>query len=177
MVNSSDAKITFAVAEIILKCLWSLLRWSKSLLKNGSRGCKSNNKDLYYIRLTWARSPACIHTKHVGNCSNGGIQYKLSALLYISYLAEVKYYESMLKPLIVTFPFFWRYIHFFKQTEAILYFCHFPYNIRFLLNIALILLDDHYLDAESSEKNQLLQAKCTKLHFVFCHFSYNISCY
>ena len=40
---------------------------------------------------------------------------------------------------------------------------HFPYNVMFLLNIALILLDVHYFDAESSEKNQLLQAKSTKL--------------
>ena len=39
----------------------------------------------------------------VGNCSNGEIKYKLSALLYISYLAEIKYFESMLKPLIVSF--------------------------------------------------------------------------
>ena len=51
---------------------------------------------------------------------------QISALLYISYLAEIKYYESMLKPLIVTFEdvdiffyygffcFFCRYIHFFK---------------------------------------------------------------
>ena len=31
------------------------------------------------------------------------MKYKLSALLYISYLAEKKHYESMLKPLIVTF--------------------------------------------------------------------------
>ena len=40
-----------------------------------------------------------IYTK----CSNGVIKYKLSALLYISYLAEIKYYESMSKPVIVTF--------------------------------------------------------------------------
>ena len=39
--------------------------------------------------------------KNVGNCSNGGIKYKLSALLYISYLEEIKYYESTSKPLIV----------------------------------------------------------------------------
>ena len=101
MVTSSEAKITFVVAEIMLKWLWSLLRWSKSLLKNGSTECKSNNKKLYYIRLTWARSPTWI--KNVGNCSNGGIKKKLGALLYISSLAESKYYESMLKPLIVTF--------------------------------------------------------------------------
>ena len=29
-----------------------LLRWSVSLLKKSSRECKSNNKDLYYIRLS-----------------------------------------------------------------------------------------------------------------------------
>ena len=43
-------------------------------------------------------------------------------------------------------------------------------------NLALILIDVHYFDAESSEKNQLLQAECTKIryclktdggHFVF----------
>ena len=39
--------------------------------------------------------------------------------------------------------------------------------IRFLLNIALILLDVHYFDAESSEKNQLLQANCPKLLIFF----------
>ena len=50
------------------------------------------------------------------------------------------------------FPFFCRYIHFFKQTAAMLYFCHFPYKIRVLLNIDLILFAVHYFDAESSEK-------------------------
>ena len=74
------------------------------------------------------------------------------------------------------FPIFFRYT-LFKQTAAILYFCHFPYNIRFILNTTLVLLDGHYFDAESSEKNQMLQAKCTKLHifkktdgghFAFC---------
>ena len=80
----------------------------------------------------------------------------------------------MLKPLLVTFKdvgiffkyvfsVFCRYIHFFKQMAAILYLFYSRYNIRFLLNIALILLDVHYFEAESSEKNQLLQAKCTKL--------------
>ena len=84
----------------------------------------------------------------------------------------------MLKPLIVTFKdvgrffliwvfrFLSIYPLFFKETAAILYFCHFPYNIRFLLNIAVILLHVHYFDAESSEKNQLLQAKCTKIHIL-----------
>ena len=63
------------------------------------------------------------------------------------------------------FPFFCRYIHFFKRTAAILYFCHFAYNIRFFLNkLAPILIYVRYFDAGSSEKNQLLQAKCTKLH-------------
>ena len=79
------AKITFVVAEIILKWWCSLLRWPRSLLENGSRECKSNNKHLYHIKLTWARSPACIHYENVGNCSNGGIKYKLSVLLYISH--------------------------------------------------------------------------------------------
>ena len=46
-----------------------------------------------------------------------------------------------------------------------LYFCHFPYNIRFLINIALILLDVHYFDAESSEKKSIVTGKCTKLLF------------
>ena len=49
------------------------------------------------------REKSCLYSlKNVGNCSNGGIKYKLSALLYISYLEKIKY-ESMLKPLIVTF--------------------------------------------------------------------------
>ena len=60
------------------------------------------------------------------------------------------------------YPFFVD-IYFFKQTATILYFCHFLYNIRFLLNIALILFDGYYFDAESSEKNQLLQTKCAKV--------------
>ena len=47
---------------------------------------------------------SCLYSlKNVGYCSNGGIKYKLSALLYISYLTEIKYYEYMLKPLIMTF--------------------------------------------------------------------------
>ena len=33
--------------------------------------------------------------ENVENCSNGGIKYKLSALLY---LTEIKYYETTLKP-------------------------------------------------------------------------------
>ena len=33
--------------------------------------------------------------KNALKCSNGGIKYKLSALLYISYLTEIKYYVSM----------------------------------------------------------------------------------
>ena len=60
-------------------------------------------------------------------------------------------------------PFFVDIYAFSNKLAAILYFCHFPENIRFLLNIALILLVVHYFDAESSEKNQLLHAKCTKL--------------
>ena len=44
---------------------------------------------------------SCLYS--LKNCSNVGIKCKLSALLYISYLAGRKYYESMVKPLIVTF--------------------------------------------------------------------------
>ena len=112
----------------------------------------------------------------VGNCSNGGIKYKPSALLYISYLAEIKYYESMLNPLIVTFkdvgiffnmgfPFFSIYTLFFKKTAAILYFCHFSYNIRFLLNIALNLLDVHYFNAKSSEKINYYRQNAQNYYF------------
>ena len=84
----------------------------------------------------------------------------------------------------LVYPFFvdiYTFLSIYTQAAAILYFCHFPYNIRFLLNIALILLDDHYYDAESSEKNQLLQAKCTKLLIIlenrwrpFCILSFFI---
>ena len=53
-----------------------------------------------------------------------------------------------------------------------------------LLNIAPILLNDQYYDAESSEKincyrqnaqNYLFFYKTDGGHFVFCHFLYNIS--
>ena len=38
---------------------------------------------------------SCLYSLNkVGNCWNRGIKYKLSALLYISYLAEIKDYES-----------------------------------------------------------------------------------
>ena len=37
-----------------------------------------------------------ISTKNAGNCSNGGIKYKLGALLYISFLTEIKYDVSTL---------------------------------------------------------------------------------
>ena len=62
------------------------------------------------------------------------------------------------------FPFFSRYIHLFKQTAAILYFCHFPYNVRFLLNIALTLLDVHYF--ESSNKS-IVTGKMHKITYFF----------
>ena len=57
VITSSLDKITFVVAEIT----FNVAVVTSSLLKNGSRECKSNNKYVYYIRLTWARSPACIH--------------------------------------------------------------------------------------------------------------------
>ena len=58
---------------------------------------------------------SCLYSlKNVGNCSNGGIKYKLGALLYISCSAEIKYYESTLKPLIVTFKDVVRAYIFFK---------------------------------------------------------------
>ena len=47
--------------------------------KNGSRECKSNNKHVYHIKLTGARSLAGIDQENAGNCSNGGIKYKISA--------------------------------------------------------------------------------------------------
>ena len=104
------------------------------------------------------------------------------ALLCISYLREIEYYVSTLKPLIVTFylykkywyifpnlgfTFVCRYIQFFKQTAAILFvviFCYFSHNIFFFLNVALILFDVHYFDAESSKKKELSKVRCTKLH-------------
>ena len=58
-----------------------------------------------------------------------------------------------------------RYIHFFKQTAAIFYFCHFPYNIRFLINIALIVLVVYYFDAEPSEK--IVTGKMHKITYFF----------
>ena len=33
--------------------------------------------------------------KTVGNCSYGGMKYKLSAVFYISYLGEIKYYVAI----------------------------------------------------------------------------------
>ena len=83
----------------------------------------------------------------------------------------------MLKPLIVTFKdvgrffliwvfrFLSIYTLFFKETAAILYFCHFPYNIGFLLNIAVILLHVHYFDAESSEKINCYRQNAQKYIF------------
>ena len=50
------------------------------------------------------------------------------------------------------FSVFCQFIHFFQIEGGHLVFCHFSNNIRFLLNIALILLDVHYFDVESSEK-------------------------
>ena len=44
--------------------------------------------------------------KNVVNCSNGGIQYKLSSLLYILYLTESKWHASKLKSLIVAMIIF-----------------------------------------------------------------------
>ena len=73
--------------------------------------------------------------------------------------------RDVLREFNMGFFVFCRYtcIH-FKQTVAIFFF-HFSYNIRFLLNIPLILLDVHYFDTESNEKNQLLKEKCTKILF------------
>ena len=52
---------------------------------------------------------------------------------------------------------------FSNKLAAILYFCHFPENIRFLINIALILLVVHYFDAESSEKKTSVTCKMHKI--------------
>ena len=46
--------------------------------------------------------------KNVGKCSNGGIKYKPSALLHISYLSEMKYYVSTSKPLMMIFNWYQR---------------------------------------------------------------------
>ena len=49
-ITSSVAKITFVDAEITFKV--SVITSSRSFLKNGSKECKNNNKNLYLIKLT-----------------------------------------------------------------------------------------------------------------------------
>ena len=65
--------------------------------------------------------------------------------------------------LVYFFNMFFLSIYTLFQTDCSHFvFGHFSYNV----NIALILIDVHYFEAESSEKNQLLQAKSTKLLIV-----------
>ena len=72
---------------------------------------------------------------------------------------------------IMGFAVFFRYIHFFKQTAAILYFCHFQHNIKLLLNIALSLLDVHYFDAESSKKYIPCKHPIHAILIPFCYYN------
>ena len=69
-------------------------------------------------------------------------------------------------------------LHLDTETAAILYFSHFPYNIRLLLNIAPIWLDVQYFDAKSSEKINCYRQNAQNYSAeqiadicLFCHFS------
>ena len=78
MITSSVAKMTLVVAEITLKV---------DVITSP------------VVKITFKKELK----KTVGNCFNGGVIYKIGALLYISFLTEIKYYVSTLKPLRVTF--------------------------------------------------------------------------
>ena len=83
--------------------------------------CKLNTSRLY------------LRKKKLGNCSNRGIKYKLSALLYISRNKIVWIYvEALDSDVQICWYIFLIWVSdfvdiytFFKKTAVILYFCHF----------------------------------------------------